>query len=813
MINRIFFSAILLFLANFVFAQNPAFSQRKSYIAQRIENSPDIDGDLDEEVWKDVPIAGNFVMLEPGDGNPIPSEYDTQVKIIYNDEAIFIGARMKTSDPEKTVKLFTQRDNIGIAEYFLIDINPYDDGENQTRFIVTAAGTQIDGKVIGENEDYTFNAVWESAISHDEQGWYAELKIPYSTLRFPKSEVQQWAIQFARNITHRNEQYTWNYVNRAVGKASQHTGLLNGIQGIAPPVRLMLYPYASAEVKHSENFTESAFSAGMDIKYGINDAFTLDATLVPDFGQVAFDDVELNLTPFEQQFGENRAFFTEGVELFTKGDLFYSRRVGDSPSRRNLVTTERAPNEVIVENPERADLLNAFKISGRTDGNLGIGFFNAITNEANAVFRDTISGEERNMLTEPLSNYNILVFDQQFNKNSSISLINTNVTRNGNFRDGNVTGFLFDVFNKENSYNFKGEAKMSYVNKEPKSELGFASFFSADRTKGNFRYGFSHELANETYDINDLGINFFNNYNNFYWRSSYQIFEPRGNFNRYNIQVYGNHQRRYKPDVSVGTGVGGSFFAMTVDRFAFGGFLEVNSEFKDFFEPRREGSYVLYNPSITSQAWVSSDYRKTFAYDIRFTYGSFFDSPQNNYRLSISPRVRFSDRFTLIYSFAYAMEHNRNSFVALQPAKVVFGDRDMKSLENGLQASYNFNTKQAINLSFRNFWSTAHFYDEGYSDLQPDGRLVSRDYLINGNNTPNTNFNIWNLDLSYNWQFAPGSEAILLYRNSIFNQDDQSLLDYRRSLGNLFSQPIDQVISLRIVYFIDYNDLKNRLSS
>ena len=159
------------------------------------------------------------------------------------------------------------------------------------------------------------------------------------------------------------------------------------------------------------------------------------------------------------------------------------------------------------------------------------------------------------------------------------------------------------------------------------------------------------------------------------------------------------------------------------------------------------------------------------------------------------------------------MEHNRNSFVALQPAKVVFGDRDMKSLENGLQASYNFNTKQAINLSFRNFWSTAHFYDEGYSDLQPDGRLVSRDYLINGNNTPNTNFNIWNLDLSYNWQFAPGSEAILLYRNSIFNQDDQSLLDYRRSLGNLFNQPIDQVISLRIVYFIDYNDLKNRLSS
>lgn len=137
----------------------------------------------------------------------------------------------------------------------------------------------------------------------------------------------------------------------------------------------------------------------------------------------------------------------------------------------------------------------------------------------------------------------------------------------------------------------------------------------------------------------------------------------------------------------------------------------------------------------------------------------------------------------------------------------------MESIENSLKASYNFNTRQALNLSFRNFWSTAHFIEEAYSVLQEDGALNPNSYQIDQDNDPNRNFNIWNLDLSYSWQFAPGSQAILLYRNSIFNQDKLSLLNYRYSLENLFDQPIKQVLSLRVVYFIDYNNLYNIFES
>ena len=784
---------------------------QKQFQATRVSIAPRIDGFLTEGVWKNLPQAEDFVMVEPGDGQPIRETHTTTVKVIYDDEAVYFAAFMKEPTPSKTIAQMTQRDNLGQSEFFLIDINTYNDGENQTRFIVTAAGTLADAKMTGDTEDFVYNVVWEAAVSRDENGWYAEIKIPYAALRFPGKEEQLWGIQFARNITHLNEIYVWNYVNKSIGKGSQYTGLLKGIKNITPPVRLSFYPYTSFEVDNYKGNTQTGFNAGLDFKYGISDAFTLDATLVPDFGQTAFDNVELNLTPFEQEFGENRAFFTEGTELFTKGNLFYSRRIGDAPIGFNVAQREILNNEVIIENPENATLFNALKISGRTGRDLGIGFFNAITQESHAVYRDTLTGETRTRLTEPWSNYNIIVLDQQFNQNSSISLINTNVTREGNFRDGNVSALLFDVFTPSNAFNFTGEAKMSNVNHAVQNITGFASNFGVERTKGKFRYGVEHRFANETYDINDLGINFTNNYNNFYWESTYQIFEPKGIYNQYRIRLYGNHLRRYIPNLTTGTGIGGNFFAFTTTRFAFGGFLEVNSEFKDFFEPRKEGAFVEYPKNISGDTWISSDYRKKFAIDSRVGYQHYFNSPQQLFKLNINPRFRFNDKFTLIYSFDYINSLNRNSFVSQLPRTVLFGLRNMESVENSIQGTYNFDTKQGIKLSFRNFWSAANFMDDKYSILQPDGHLSPAG--ISPSRDPNANFNIWNLDLSYRWQFAPGSEAILLYRNSIFNFDNESDLGYLQSLESLLQEPLRQNISLRIVYYIDYNNVRNIFKS
>ena len=794
-----------------------SFSQdqekRKVYTTLAIKNPPEIDGILNESVWDSANTATNFVMVEPGDGDPIPASHETEVKLLYDNEAIFVAAFLKEENPERIIKQFTQRDNLQQAEFFLIDINTYDDGENQTRFIVTAAGTQADAKMTGDNEDYSYNVVWESAVSQDASGWYVEMMIPYSALRFPDKPVQLWGIQFYREISHLNEGYAWNYVNKSVGQLSQYTGLLQGISNIDPPVRLSLYPYISTAADWYDGNDDFSFNAGMDLKYGINDSFTLDMTLVPDFGQTAYDEVELNLGPFEQIFGENRAFFTEGTELFNKGDLFYSRRVGSTPIGYNDAQRRLLENEEIIDNPDKTDLINALKVSGRTDRGLGVGFFNAITNKEEAVYRDTITGNTRRSVTEPMANYNILVLDQRFNKNSSISLVNTNVTRNGHFRDGNVTAFLFDIYNKANSFNFEGQAKMSNVNLPGQNKTGFASTLSIERTKGNFRYEAGHEFANETYDINDMGISFINNYNNFSWGGSYQIFEPKGAYNNYQIQIYGQHLRRYRPDITVNTGMGGSFFAMTRKRFAFGGALEINSEFRDFFEPRVENTYVLYKPFGGGRFFVSSDYRKRFAYDVRIYYEDYYKSAQNSINLNIEPRFRFNDKFNMIYEFDYKYENDRPSYVDQTSEMIVFGIRDQKSIENSISGSYNFNPKQGLNLSFRHFWSTATFAEDQFSRLADEGSLSPIQYDTELNKDPDANFNIWNLDLSYRWQFAPGSEAVLLYRNAIFNRDKLSYLGFDESLDNLFAQPARHNLSLRVVYFIDYNRVKNLFQS
>ena len=800
----------LLFIQSLcLFSQNQKLPQKKEYTAQRIPEAPKIDGVLDDAVWEGIPVATDFVMVDPGDGRPSRETHPTEVKIAYTDEAIYVAAYMFDNEPQRIRRQFAQRDNIPISDFVVVDFNTYNDGENQTRFVVTAAGTLADAKMKGDREDYSYNVVWDSRVSFDDEGWYAEMRIPYSALRFPDREEQLWSLQVGRKINHLNETYVWNYVNKSVGQSSHYNGLLRGISNIDAPVRLSFYPYISGEIEHFDGENETSFNAGMDLKYGINDAFTLDATLIPDFGQTAYDEVELNLGPFEQTFGENRAFFTEGTELFTKGGLFYSRRIGDTPIGFNRVQEQRLEDEEVLENPDNTALLNAVKISGRTDSGLGIGFFNAITEAQRAILRNTVTGEVRELVTEPFANYNIFVLDQQLDQKSSISLINTNVTREGHFRDGNVSGFLFDVYNNSSSFNFSGEAKMSNVNLSDNNLTGFASTLSFERTKGKFRYGASHDFANKTYDINDLGLNFTNNYSNFYFDTSYRIFEPQGIFNDYNIRLYGNHQRRYDPDIALGSGVGSSFFGMTAERFAFGGFAEVNTEFKDFFETRKENRYILYPAYGSIQGWISSDYRKKIAVDSRLGYEKYFEGGQNLLLFRFSPRFRVSNQLMLIYSFEYLTENNRESFVRLLPENVIFGNRDRESVENSLQGTYNFNTKEAVSLSFRNFWSSATFASEEFSVLGRDGGLTPVTYDVASGNNPNANFNIWNLDLSYQWRFAPGSEAILLYRNSVFNLDSQSELAYSKSLRNLFEQPVRHNLSVRLVYYLDYNSIKN----
>ncbi|WP_340198714.1 DUF5916 domain-containing protein [Ascidiimonas sp. W6] len=804
MLRKIFFFITISSVLTPLFSQ----SQTKELIITRIDNSPKIDGKLDEEIWKNLPAASDFYMLEPDNTALERSSHQTKVKMAYDDKAIYIAAYMFDNEPKRILKQFSQRDNIFVqADFFSVNINTLNDGINETVFYVTSAGTIGDSRKVNDDEDFNFNSVFQCNVTHDANGWYAEFKIPYNALRFPEVAVQNWSINFYRRINNLNESFSWNKVDRGTGFSTQYNGIIKGLENINPPLRLILFPFAQASTTFAEETNTTDLSVGMDIKYGITDNFTLDATLIPDFGQAAFDNVELNLGPFEQVFSENRQFFNEGIELFNKGGLFFSRRIGNEGSKSELVEDSLLENEEVLENPQKTGLLNAVKVSGRTKGNLGIGILNAITEGVQAKIKDTITGEVREFQTESLANYNIFVFDQQFNQNSSITLINTNVSRSGSFRDANVTALLYNISNKNNSYNFEGGIRASFVN-DGETISGIRSNFEVRKTKGNFRWFFGHFMADTNYDSNDLGILFRNNFNNFAGRISYEIFKPTKTFNRYRIALRVNHRRLFDPSVITRNSISLDTFFVTPSRFAFGLDMSYNSQEDDYFEPRIDGRYVTFDPNLGGGAFVSSDYRKKFAYDVGIGYRKWFGDVQKAYSIFVSPRYRFSDNFLLVWNSELIKRVNNFGYIDDNDIDVFLGERDITSIENSLRASYNFNSYKAINLRFRNFWSTADYSKGNFFILNQDGSRSPFDYNIDENN-PNTNFNIWNLDLSFNWRFSPGSEVILLYRNSIFNEDNLSSLNYNESLKNLFNQPANHTISLRVVYFLDVNNLKN----
>jgi Domain of unknown function (DUF5916) len=797
-----------LLLLSFLFVATSFYSQEKKTLeATRISNPPKINGILNDEVWQKIPTYGDFRMYQPGNEGEVAAEYRTEVKMAYDDKAVYFAAYMYDPDPGGILSQFSQRDEIFVqADNFSVALNTYNDGINETHFFVTSAGAIGDAIAVRDQLDFSYDVVFECKISKDEKGWYAEFKIPYNALRFPEVEVQDWSINFFRKLINKNETHSWNFIDNSVGDSSQYNGIVTGVRDIDPPLRLTFFPFAQGVVSSFDGATETNFSAGLDVKYGLSDSFTLDATLIPDFGQVSFDKVILNLGPFEQTFGENRQFFTEGVDLFNKGEIFFSRRVGGPPSADVDEILEE--NEETTDVPSKVNLLNAIKVSGRTKGELGIGFFNAITEKTYATVRDTITGTSRKILVEPVSNYNIIVLDQQFNGNSSVSIINTNVMRNGNFRDANTSAFVFDIADKGNRFRSSGRAVVSNVFEKDGTETGFRSEFDIFRIKGKFRYRVGHDFANTTFEINDLGLNFRNNFNNFGAGISYRIFEPTNTFNFYNFSLSYRHRRLYKPDVQTGNNYSLNWFFFTIERFAFGGSMSYNGKNDDYFEPRVDGRFVTFNENLGGRFFVSTDFRKKFAFDAGVGIRNFFNDPQRQRFFDFKPRYRFSDRFLIILSTDLSFRNNNFGYVEDTETEIIFGQRDITNVENQITASYNFDPYKAIDLRFRNFWSIADYSDNIFWTLNEDGSRTLTSYDTSEND-PNRNFNIWNLDLSFRWRFAPGSEATLLYRNQIFKEDELATQNYGESLNKLFKEPTQHSVSLRISYFIDYNNVKH----
>ncbi|WP_432711993.1 DUF5916 domain-containing protein [Pedobacter sp.] len=807
-----------LFCSSSIFAQKAAeqktpeqkaFAQKK-LPAVRTLTSPKIDGILDDAEWNNVPIATGFIENNPTPGRVETEDRRTEVKIIYDDKAIYVAARMY-ANPDSVAHEIMTRDQIGNSDYFGILFDSFLDGINGNGFYVTAAGTQFDAKYSqGGNEDANWNAVWESEVKLDDKGWTLELKIPYAALRFSSKDIQNWGLNLLRRRAMENSQTFWNFLDPKINGLMNQSGLLEGLKDIQAPLRLSFSPYISSYVNHYPNNipgiknTTTSFNGGMDVKYGINNSFTLDMTLIPDFGQVQSDNRILNLTPFEVKFDENRSFFTEGTELFNKGDLFYSRRIGASPSFFKEITLKEG--EKITKSPQESKVLNATKISGRTAKGLGIGIFNAITNTMYAEVEDE-QGNKREIESQPLTNYNVLVLDQSLKNNSSVSVINTNVLRQGSSDDANVSAFLFVLNDKKNKYYLNGAGKMSYLTNHSAEGNETGYFYEAETGKqsGNFTWSYNQKFADRVYDPSDMG--FFTN-NNFLDQTAilhYNIYKPGKWYNTFRSYMLINYSRRYKPAAYQNVGVEIGPYVQFKNLWSAELELNWKAEGNDFYESRN-GQLYKTPASYGATLYVNPNRAKAYNFggNIGFSKQDLFDG--KTYYFYFFQNLRFSDKLSIGLDLYYEPSYAQVGWVAFKEQQTLFSKYNRNTVENSFDAKYSFTNKMGINLRARHYWSDRR--NDSFYVLNSTGTLS--DYAGATVSGTDRNYNVFNIDLIYTWQFAPGSELSMTYKNISESSDNYYTKRYSSNLDHILSGPQNNSLSVKMLYYLDYLDLKKK---
>lgn len=379
-----------------------------------------IDGRFDEPAWAAAVPVRTFTQSYPEPGAQ-PTEA-TEARFLYDDQNLYVAVRLHDSRPDSIAAPITRRDPTNLySDWLHLLVDSRMDRRSAFRFSVNPRGVQRDVYMYDDNqEDGSWDAIWEVATQIDSLGWTAEYRIPFSQLRFGGGEgdARTWGLQLMRDIARRGERATWSPWTRDDAGFVSRFGTMTGLTGVRQPRAVEFMPYLSSQLERARREIDNPFSSsssagaaiGADLRVGIPLGLTLTATVNPDFGQVEADPAEVNLTVFETFLTERRPFFVEGADIFRFGETrayarhgfqeyFYSRRIGRAPQRQLV-----GPDFVYVDAPNQARILGAAKVSGRTPGGWSIGLMNAVTDRETARYVDP-DGNSLLTAVEPLSNY------------------------------------------------------------------------------------------------------------------------------------------------------------------------------------------------------------------------------------------------------------------------------------------------------------------------------------------------------------------------------------------------------------------------
>lgn len=767
---------------------------------------PEIDGDLSDDVWKAAREYSGFTLFEPNPG--AACSRNTYFRLLYDDNAIYIYARME-DDPANILKELAPRDQYNNTDYIEFFFDPYASGTVAFSFAVTPRNLQRDTKYIGsQEEDESWDAIWDSAVQSTEDGWQAEFRIPFSQLRFPEEDVQQWRFNVVRQMKKVREKSSWQILNPAISGLINQNGYLSGISHLKSPMRLSLFPYLSAYYA-PEAGAKMKFAGGLDLKYGINDAFTLDMTLIPDFGQVAFDNIVYNLTPFEVQYEERRPFFTEGLELFSRAELFYSRRIA---ADNHYFDRNGIPSgKTLVEVPAKNKLINAFKLTGRASNGLGVGILNALEGRSHAVLKDDKTGQTERIPVNPISNYNIIVVDQNLRNNSYISFINTNVMRQGEHRDGNVTGAELNIRSKNQAYYIKAIGALSYISQGREAKPGYKYAFSTGKNSGNWTTSIEYEEISRRFDPTDLGYLKVFNTRAAEWNLGYSTYIPRGIRNKSTTSLSVNYERVISPDRFSNFGIEGEYFFLDRNFNALNLDLGINPIITyDFYEPRSGDFSRFYTFPIGYEigGFISTDYRRPLALDMNFGHRHVNEAGRNYYQINADPRMRFNDHFSIFATIGFERGYNdvgyaytiRHEDEPWQVNDIIFSRRNVQTVVLGFNPVLLINPNLNFSLRVRNYWSQVSI--KSLHLLETDGYL-SEDEVAGGNYPLFQLVQFTNFEARANWRFAPGSDLILAW-NSGYDKFTNEDSRYWSSYSNFGNRIRNNIISVRVNYYLDY---------
>lgn len=479
--KRILILLITLFLIPELHGQTPV---KRQYKVTKLSVAPAIDGTLNDECWKEGIWEDDFTQNRPYDGRPATQR--TEFKILFDENNLYVAIKAYDTAPDSIVNRLTRRDQAD-GDLVGIIIDSFHDLRTGFLFGVSSAGVKYDEMFTedGQNEDSSWDPNWWVRTSINKEGWIAEMKIPFSQLRFEKNSGDVWGFDIARIIYRNNEQAFWQHVPRDAPGFIHIMGELTGLEQIKPRKIFDVTPYTVAKEDMFKSVAGNPFlekgkkaslNGGIDAKIGVTNNMTMDLTINPDFGQVEADPSEVNLSAYETFFSEKRPFFIEGNNItnFNIGigngnvgndNLFYSRRIG-----RPAQVSPDVPDGSYVDIPKTTPIIGAAKLTGKTKDGLSLGFIEAVTNEVKA--KVDFEGERSYQTVEPLTNYMVGRVQKDFNKGKT--LLGGIFTGTNRFLDDRLAdylhksafagGFDFTQYFKNKNWLFNLNAAFSQVN-------------------------------------------------------------------------------------------------------------------------------------------------------------------------------------------------------------------------------------------------------------------------------------------------------------------------------------------------------------